>query len=98
MSLRVLWHRVLVKPEEVKEKSEGGIEIPETSRERIELAVTKAEVVGFGPDAFNETTLEVSIGDTVIFAKYAGLPVESEDVKYRIMNDIDVLAVEEKKE
>ena len=99
MRLKVLWDRVLISPEEIKEKTTGGIVIPDTARERILLGVTKGKVVDKGPRAFkDENGLQPKIGDIIVFAKYSGLPVECDGESYRIMNDIDVLAIEEEKE
>lgn len=103
MRLEVLGYRILIIPEEIKEKTKGGIIIPDESKERLELGVTKGKVIGKGEKSFLDEDgkplkRQPKIGDIVVFAKYSGLPVECDDVMYRIMNDADVLAIEEKKE
>ena len=101
--LKVLNYRILIKPEEIEEKTKGGIIIPETEIERLQMGVTRGEVLEKGEIAFIDEygkpfKRQPKIGDIVVYAKYAGLPVECDDVMYRIMNDADVLAIEEKKE
>jgi chaperonin GroES len=40
-----------------------------------------------------EVTMQVKVGDKVIFSKYSGTEVEVEDEKYVIVKQNDILAV-----
>jgi chaperonin GroES len=90
-------HRLLVKPdEEVESLGSGLIQIPESIKERYHLVQTKGKLIAVGPTAWEAfgTTQWAKVGDTVMFAKYAGLVVKGLDGKqYRILNDEDLIAV-----
>lgn len=62
---------------------------------RKEMGVDKGEVVSIGPTAFKDFGGDwCKVGDTVVFAKYAGKLVEDTDKKkFMILNDEDVIAV-----
>jgi len=89
-------HRIIIKPLIIERTTESGI-IIQTDREarREEMAQSRGEVVAIGPDAYaDQETPWCEIGDQVVFAKYAGILYRDEDdVEYRIMNDLDVVAV-----
>ena len=40
-----------------------------------------------------DETMEIAVGDQVLYGKYAGTEVEFEGVKYLIMRQSDVLAI-----
>lgn len=50
---------ILVKPDEVEEKTEGGIVLPEEARTKYSQAVSTGVVVGIGPDAFRHGTTDI---------------------------------------
>lgn len=85
--------KLLVKVEEVKEKTDGGLYIPDTVRENEQLAATTGEVIAIGPavDLAFAKDRPVKIGDRVIFAKYGGRVIDDKG-GLRIINDEDVLA------
>jgi len=88
-------HRVLVKPDVKEEKTQGGIIIAETIREREELAGIFGTLVAVGPTAwaaFDDGRPWAQIGDKVVFSKYGGLVLEDPETKvlYRLLNDEDI--------
>lgn len=89
--------RVLVKPETFEEKTEGGIIIPEQSREREEMGHIKADLVSVGSQAFEDIEDPAQrpvAGMKISIARYAGYLIKGkDDVNYRIINDTDVVAV-----
>lgn len=92
-------HRVLVLPEQVEEKSEGGIIIHhgnQTARE--EMAQIKATVIELGSTAYSDQPKAwCKAGQRVVIGKYSGLLYKGLDEKqYRVLNDLDVVAVIEK--
>jgi co-chaperonin GroES (HSP10) len=89
--------RVLIRPDEIERRTEGGIIIPETVGELHAMAQSIGTFVDAGPDAYSDYHGPAAKpGDRVAFAKYGGLQVEGKDGKvYRLMNDIDVTAVVE---
>lgn len=89
--------RVLIKPDDIEEKTDGGIIIPGNVGELHAMAQSIGTFVEAGPDAYSDYKGPAAKpGDRVAFAKYGGLQVEGKDGKlYRLMNDIDVTAVVE---
>lgn len=93
MPVKPLEDRVLVKPIEQDTKTESGIYLPETAKERP----MKGEVVAVGPGKrLDNGTLarpSVKSGDTVVFGKYAGSEIEIKGVKHLIMRETELLGV-----
>ena len=93
MPVKPLEDRVLVKPIEQESKTESGIYLPETAKERP----MKGEVVAVGPGKRldNGTIAKPSVksGDTVVFGKYAGSEIEIKGVKHLIMRESELLGV-----
>lgn len=88
--------RVLVLPEQVEEKSEGGIIINiGNDLKREELAQINGVVVDMGNTCYHDQPAPwCKTGDTIMFGKYSGLFYTGDDEKkYRIINDLDVVAV-----
>ena len=91
--------KVVIRPIEIKEKTAGGIIIPEESREREQYAAQEGELVAVSPLAFSyekwpDGYSPPNVGDRVLFAKYAGTKQKGKDgVDYRIVNDRDIAAV-----
>ncbi|MBQ9200807.1 MAG: co-chaperone GroES [Bacteroidales bacterium] len=88
MTLKPLSDRVLVKPVAAEQKTAGGIIIPDSAKEKP----LKGEVVAAGPGTKDEA-MQLSVGDEVLFGKYAGTEVELDGEKYLIMRQSDVLAI-----
>ena len=85
--------RVLIKPQEVREMSEGGIILTtEVSKNREQMGNTTCIVISMGDDCYaDEPAPWCKVGDKVIFAKYAGLLYLGKDGKqYRMVNDKDI--------
>ncbi|HNY05164.1 MAG TPA: co-chaperone GroES [Candidatus Egerieousia sp.] len=90
MMIKPLADRVLIEPKEAEKKTEGGIIIPDTAKEKPQ----EGKVVAVGPGKKDEP-MELKKGDTVLYGKYAGTEINSPDGKttYMIMHQSDVLAV-----
>ena len=93
MSIRPLHDRVIVKRFEEETTTPGGIVLPGSAAEKPSQG--KVIAVGNGKQLDNGTvrTLEVKVGDTVLFGKYAGneLKVDGEDLI--VMREEDILGV-----
>jgi chaperonin GroES len=91
--------KVLIRPDAMKEKTKGGIIIPEPAREDQQRAVMKGTLVAVSPAAFSyhnwgEGEQIPQVGDRVVFARYSGsLIVGKDDVEYRLINDKDIGAI-----
>jgi chaperonin GroES len=85
--------RIVVKIEENEEKTRSGIVLPDTAKEKPQKG--KVIAVGSGRllDNGKKVELEVKVGDTVIFSKYAGTEIKLDGEKYLILSESDVLAI-----
>jgi chaperonin GroES len=96
MKLRPLQDRILVKRVEEETKTAGGLFIPETAKEKPQ----RGEIVAVGNGKKTEDgkvlPLDVKVGDTVLFGKYAGTEVKVDNEEYLMMREDDLLAVVEK--
>ncbi|ABK82974.1 co-chaperone GroES [Campylobacter fetus] len=85
MKFEPLGKRVLVEREEEVKTTASGIIIPDNaSKEKP----SKGKVVAASKEAEG-----VSVGDIVVFAKYAGSEISLEDKKYLVLNLEDILGV-----
>jgi len=94
MAVKPLGDRVLVERiEEKEQKSDGGIIIPDTAKEKP----MKGKVISAGPGAVQEdgkrTPMEVKKGDTILFGKYAGTEIKIDGKEMLIMRESDILAI-----
>ena len=93
MKIRPLHDRILVQRLEEEEKTQGGIIIPDTAKEKpIEgkvIAVGKGKILENG----DVKPLEVKEGDKVLFGKYAGTEVKIGGEEYLIMREDDILGI-----
>jgi len=97
MQIRPLYDRLVVRRIEEKEQSQGGIIIPDSAKEKPQ----KAEVVavGRGKRLENGTlaSLEVKVGDKILFGKYSGSEVPrdllGDGAEYLILREDEILAV-----
>jgi len=88
MKVKPLSDRVLIQPNPAEEKTAGGLIIPDTAKEKP-LA---GKVVAVGPGT-SDVTMEVKVGDQVLYGKYAGTEVTVDGKDYLIMRQNDILAV-----
>jgi len=90
--VRPLDDRVVVEPLESEERTSGGIFLPDTAKEKPQ----KGKVLAVGPgkvmDNGERAALSVSVGDTVLFAKFGGTEVQVEGKDLLIMRESDLLA------
>lgn len=96
MELRPLNDRVLVVRIEEKEKTAGGIYIPDTAKEKPQ----EGKVTAVGPGKWDENgkriPLEVKKDDRVLFGKYAGNEINIGGVEHLMMREDDILGIIEK--
>jgi chaperonin GroES len=93
MALRPLHDRLLVKRLEEKEQVQGSIIIPDTAKEKPQ----EAKVLAVGPGRVTDDgklqPLGITVGDTVVFGKYAGTEVKIDGEDLLIIREDDVLGV-----
>jgi len=98
ISLKPLGDRVVVEPIEQEETTAGGIILPETAKEKPQRGTVVATGPGARDDQGRRIALDVSQGDVVLFAKYAGTEFKVEGKKLLILKESDLLAVIEPEE
>ncbi len=90
---RPLHDRVLVKRVKEEEKTRGGIIIPDTAQEKPQ----EGEIVAVGPGARDEDgkvqSLDVKVGDRVLFGKWSGTEVKIDGDELLIMKESDIMGV-----
>jgi len=95
MNLKPLSDRLVIKPLEQEEQTASGILLPETAKEKPQ----QGKVVAAGPGARKETgervSMDVNVGDTVLYAKYSGATIKLNGKEYLILKESDVLAIVE---
>ena len=92
MSLKPLNDRVLVKRLESEERTASGLYIPDTAKEKPQFA----EIVEVGPGGMvdgKEVKMEVTVGQKVIYQKYAGTEVKIDGAEHLVMREDDILAI-----
>jgi len=85
--------RVLVKRLEGQEKTEGGLYIPETAKEKAQTGAVVAVGTGRLNAQGSVIPMAVKAGDIVYFGKYAGTET---DEKHIILKEDDILGIVEK--
>lgn len=93
MAVKPLEDRILVKPIEKEARTDSGLYLPESSKERP----IQGKVVAVGPGRAldNGTTVKPSVkkGDTVVYSKYAGSEIEIKGMEHLILRESELLGV-----
>ena len=94
MSLKPLFDRVVMKDAEMEETTKGGLILTSTAKEKPQYAI----VVAVGPGGVvdgNEVTMQVEVGQKVVYSKYAGTEIKLDGEEYKIVRQSDILAIVE---
>ncbi|KSU57599.1 hypothetical protein AS034_21040 [[Bacillus] enclensis] len=91
--LKPLGDRVVIELVESEEKTASGIVLPDSAKEKPQEGKVVAVGTGRVLDSGERVALEVSVGDRIIFSKYAGTEVKYQGTEYLILRDSDILAV-----
>ena len=94
MKVRPLGDKIIIKRAEAQKKTDSGIYLPESAKDKPK----EGKVVALGNGHFNRDTGEytpftVKKGDRVIFTSYAGTEVKIDDEELLIMTEEDILGV-----
>jgi len=91
--LRPLGDRIVIELVESEEKTASGIVLPDSAKEKPQEAKVVAVGTGRVLESGERVALEVSVGDRIIFSKYAGTEVKYQGTEYLIVRENDILAV-----
>jgi chaperonin GroES len=98
LKIRPLHDRILVKRMAEKDKSAGGLIIPDSAKEKP----LEARVIAIGSGKILESgqsrALTVKVGDQVLIGKYSGSEVKLDGAEHLILSEDDVLAILESSE
>lgn len=92
MTLVPLGDRVVLKQCEAEVTTKSGIVLTSQAQEKPQ----QAEVIAVGPGGVvdgKEVKMEVTVGDKVIYSKYAGTEVKLDGTEYIIVKQSDILAI-----
>ncbi len=93
--LRPMGDRIVVKPLARETVTKSGIVLPDTAKEKPQ----EGEILAIGPgkvlDNGKRTTLEVQVGQRVLFAKYSGTEVKIDGEEYLILRESDIMGIVE---
>ena len=93
--LRPLGDRVVIKPTAREEMTKSGIVLPDTAKEKPQ----EGKVIAVGPGAFDNDgkriAIDVTTGDKVLYAKYAGTEFKLDGEDLLIVAAKDILAIVE---
>ncbi|MGH3667759.1 MAG: co-chaperone GroES [Acidimicrobiia bacterium] len=94
MKLQPLGDRVVVKAtEDAESRTPSGLVIPDTAKEKPQIG----EVIAVGPGARDDDgdriPMDVSVGDKVLYSKFAGTEVKLDADEYLVLSERDLLAV-----
>jgi len=94
MTIKPLADKVVIKMLESEETTKSGIVLPDSAKEKPQIA----EVIAVGPGAYVDGKLipmDVKVGDKVLISKYAGTEVKLEGKEYTIVKQNEILAIVE---
>ncbi|HCA38203.1 MAG: co-chaperone GroES [Phycisphaerales bacterium] len=94
MKVKPLGDKVLVKRAEARDRTEAGIYLPESAKDKPR----EGKIMAIGAGLLNKETGEympfsVKKGDRILFSSYAGTEVKIEDTEYLIMTEDDILGI-----
>lgn len=92
-TIKPLSDRILVKTQEAEAQTSGGIFLPEMTKEKPQVG----KVVSVGAGKFNDdgsrTSIDIEVGTSVLYAKYAGTELKIGDADYVLLREQDILAI-----
>jgi chaperonin GroES len=99
ISIKPLGNRVVVEPIEQEDVTASGIVLPDTAKEKPQTGMVLAAGPGERDEDGKRISMDVEVGDKVLFAKYAGTELKMDGKKLLILRETDLLGiVEEGKE
>ena len=94
MNVKPLFDRVVIKDVETEETTKGVIILTSSAKEKPQYA----NIIAVGPGGVvdgKEVTMQVQVGQKVIYSKYAGTEVKIDGEELKIVRQSDILAIVE---
>ncbi len=92
MTIKPLFDKIVVEAVESQEKTAGGLFLPDSAKEKPQ----SAKVLAVGPGGMvdgKEVTMQVKVGDVILYNKYAGSDFKLDGKEVTILKQSDVLAI-----
>ena len=93
MNIRPLHDRVIVKRMEEESTTAGGIVLPGSAAEKPSRGSVLAVGPGKALDNGEVRSLDVKVGDHVLFGKYSGSEVKVDNEEVIVMREDEIMAV-----
>jgi chaperonin GroES len=94
IKIQPIGNRVLVQPEEIEDKTPGGLVIPPSANDDKRPAMGSVVKLGIGKNKHGkDVSFDVKVGDKVFFSKYSPDEVEMNGDTYLLLKAEDILAV-----
>jgi len=92
VNFKPLGNRVVIQAiEQDEQMTAGGIYIPDTAKEKPQ----EGKIVAIGPgrmtDDGKRIPMDLAVGDTVVYSKYAGTEYKEGETEYLVLREDDVL-------
>ncbi len=94
MKIKPLFDRIVIQQVETETKTSSGLVLPESAQEKPQMA----KVLAVGPGGTidgKEIVMQIKVGDTVLYNKYAGSDFKLDGEEVTILKQSDVLAIVE---
>lgn len=94
MTVKPLFDKVVVESLETEERTKSGLILPSASQEKQQMA----KIVAVGPGGMidgKEVTMQVKVGDKILYSKYAGSEFKVDGKDLTIIRQSDILAIVE---
>ena len=94
MTIKPLFDRIVIEKVEEKATAFGGIVLPDSAKEKPQMAV----VIAVGPGGVidgKEVVMQIKVGDKILYSKYAGSDFKIDGKELTVLRQSDVLAVVE---
>lgn len=93
MSIKPLYDKLVIKVIDDTQTTSGGIFIPDSAKEKPQ----KGEVIAVGEgrilDNGTRESMDVKVGQTVLYAKYSGSDVKIDNETFKILSVKDILGI-----
>lgn len=93
INIQPMGKRVLVKSDEIEEKTSGGLVLPPSASEDQKPETGVIVKLGEGKEDGKEISFDVKVGDRVYFKKYSPDEILLDGEKYLLLNLEDILAI-----
>jgi len=92
-TVKPLGDRVFIKVSAPQEKTAGGLYLPDNAQEKPQVG----EIAAVGPGKRNDDgtrqTMDINVGDKVLYSKYAGTDIKLGTDEYVLLSEKDILAI-----